>query len=473
MGRIVIIMSKESTLIKNTAIIGIGNLSTKILTFFLLPLYTTVLATDDYGIIDVLMTVSSLVIPFVSLEMSSGVFRFIINKHKSEDIEEVISTGFFAEVFGLVGMLIFLGFVNCFYKIPHIFVFVFYIISMSLMKFIGDTLRGLGNNVLYSTSNFLVTLISLLLNLILILFLEMKGEAILLAASIGNICGIIITIVCEKLWKYISFKKVKQNVFHDLLKYTLPLIPNTVSWWVVSASDRLLILIFLGASANGIYASANKIPGIYTTIFTVYSLAWTEAVARNNEDHSFISSVFYKSINIMIFMLMGIITCSSLFFEVLIGKDYIDSYWHILILLIAIFFSSCASLLGGIFAGKMESKSVMHTTIVGAIVNLAFNIVAIKFIGLYASSLSTAIAYFIVFLIRYIQCKKWYSLQLFKRKDMPVIILLLGVIAGYFIKIKILNTILVIIIICVFFILNKESVIVLLNNLKMKVKKNG
>lgn len=465
-------MSKESALIKNTAIIGIGNLSTKILTFFLLPLYTTVLATDDYGIIDVLMTVSSLAIPFVSLEMSSGVFRFIIKKHKREDIIKVISTGFFAEVFGLVCMFIILGLVNCFYKVPHVYVFALYITSMSLMKFVGDTLRGLGNNVLYSTSNFLVTLISLLMNLILILLLGMKGEAILIAASIGNICGTALIIIVQKLWKYISVRSIKRNVFHELLKYTLPLIPNTVSWWVVSASDRLLILIFLGASANGIYASANKIPGIYTTIFTVYSLAWTEAVARNTDDKSFISSVFYKSINIMIFMLMGIITCSSLFFDILIGEKYADSYWHILILLIAIFFSSCASLLGGIFAGKMESKSVMQTTVAGAIVNFAFNILAIKYIGLYASSISTAIAYFIVFIIRFKQCQKWYLLQLFKLKDLPVVILFMAVIVGYYMKIKVFNATLVVVIICVFIMLNKDDVTELLNKLKMKVKKN-
>lgn len=466
-------MSKESALIKNTAIIGVGSLSTKILTFLLLPLYTTVLATDDYGMIDVLMTISSLMIPFTSLEMNSGVFRFIIKKQKKEDITRIVSTGFFVEVFGLACTVIVLGIINCFYEIPHVFVFVLYITSMTLMKLVGDTLRGLGNNVLYSISNFLVTLISLLMNLILILLLEITGEAILIAASVGNICGMAMIIITGKLWRYISIREVDKNVFRELSKYTIPLIPNTVSWWVVSASDRLLILVFLGASANGIYASANKIPGIYTTIFAVYSLAWTETVARNNEDTSFVSSIFCKSINIMTFMLMGIITCSSLFFEVLIGKDYSDSYWHILILLIAIFFSSCASLLGGIFAGKMESKNVMQTTIIGAIANLALNLLTIKFIGLFASSISTAVAYFIVFLIRFKQCKKWYPLQLFKLKDWPVAILLIAVIVGYFIKIKLINAALIVMIVCVFIIVNKDIASKLLNKFKMNGRKNA
>ena len=70
------IKRSRKDLVKNTGIIAIGTLCSKIVSFFLLPLYTSVLTTDDFGTVDVLQTVASLALPFITLELSSAVFRF-------------------------------------------------------------------------------------------------------------------------------------------------------------------------------------------------------------------------------------------------------------------------------------------------------------------------------------------------------------------------------------------------------------
>lgn len=463
-------MDKSKALIKNTTIIGIGSLGTKVLTFLLLPMYTAVLSTEDYGMIDVLMTVSSLVIPFATLEMGSGIFRFIIGKGDHTDIQGTISTGMMTELLGMIVAVVVTFVINILHPIPHCSEFILYFVTMSLVQLLSNTVRGLGNNALYSVSNFTVTLVSLLLNLLFILALKMDGVSILIAASVGNICGSVLIVLGQKLWRYISFKQINKRVFVQMIKYTLPLVPNTVSWWVVSASDRLLILLFLGASANGIYAAANKIPGIYTTIFSVYSLAWTEAVARNMYDKSFISKTFQNSIRIMVYMLLGIITCSSIFFKLLIGTNYYDSYWHIFILLLAIFFSSCSSLLGGIFGAKFESKTVMITTLIGAIVNILINYIGIRFVGLYAASFSTLVAYFAVFIVRFSKCKKWYTLKLFCKEDLCLAVLFIIVACGYWLRISWLNAL---IIVCIMFLFIIQYRTLIKTIVKKKIQRKG
>lgn len=462
-------MSKEKTLIKNTAIIAIGSLSTKILTFLLLPLYTAVLTTEDYGIIDLLMTVSGLIIPFASLEMSSGVFRFIIDNNEVEERKAIISTAIIAELAGLTISIVVIFLFGIAYPIPYVNVFVFYMASMTLVRLVSDIARGFGDNVIYSFSNFVVTLVSLLLNLFFILVLGMKGESILLAASIGNICGMIIILFKEKVWVYFSLRSISKKVFKSITTYTIPLIPNTVFWWIVSASDRIIIVFFLGASANGIYAAANKIPGIYTTIFSVYSLAWTEAVARNVNDNEFVSTIFHKSLNVMMYMLLGMVTCASLFFHILIGYAYSESYWHVFILLLAIFFSSISSLLGGIFAGQMESKMVFQTTLIGAIANIIINVVFIRVCGLYAASLSTLVAYGIVFLLRYVKCKSWYNLKIFEKRDFIIGGLFAVAVVGYALSSRWINIILIPIIIGVFLYNNKDSLIGFFVSIKKRI----
>ena len=72
-------MREEKRLIKNTGIIAIGNLSTKLITFLLLPLYTSILSTSEYGTIDYIVSIASFCIPFVSLLLDSGAVRFLID----------------------------------------------------------------------------------------------------------------------------------------------------------------------------------------------------------------------------------------------------------------------------------------------------------------------------------------------------------------------------------------------------------
>ena len=76
-------MSREKSLVKNTAILAIGQLSSKIFTFLLLPVYTSMLTTEDFGTIDALLTIINLVLYFVTLQIENAVFRFVIENRNN------------------------------------------------------------------------------------------------------------------------------------------------------------------------------------------------------------------------------------------------------------------------------------------------------------------------------------------------------------------------------------------------------
>lgn len=461
-------MGKTKTLVKNTAIIGLGTLSTKALTFLLLPLYTNVLNPDNYGLIDVLMTISSLIVPFAALEMNSGVFRFLIGFEgkKNYSHEKIVSTGVAIEIIGLIIVLLISLIANLFFTIPHFIAVAVYIVSLAVSKFTLDSTRGIGDIVAYSVANLIITLFSLCLNVIFILAFKWGAVSILIATAIGNFSGSIFLLFKKKLYRYIRKRAIDKDAGKEMLRYTLPLISNTVSWWIVSASDRIIILGFIGATANGIYAAAHKIPGIYTTLFAVFCLAWTESVARNESDNAFVEKTVKISVNVMVYMLFGIIACSSLFFNALIGNEYSSCYWHILILLIATFFSSLSSLYGGIFSGKMDSKVIAYTTIIGAVINIIVNLGLINYIGLYAASISTTVSYIIISFIRGNQVKKWYKIKLFSMKDFVFIPLGTLCIAGYYFHNNIINVIVVVSIIICFILFNRDIVNVVFGKIK-------
>ena len=78
-------------LIKNTGILTISSFSTKILTFLMVPLYTSVLTTEEYGTYDLAVSTVSLLIPILSVNIVDGVMRYSMDSRY--DRADIFSIG--------------------------------------------------------------------------------------------------------------------------------------------------------------------------------------------------------------------------------------------------------------------------------------------------------------------------------------------------------------------------------------------
>ena len=82
-------MGRKKELIFNTIIIGIGKFSTQIVSVFLLPIYTSLLSTAEYGTYDLLYTISMFLIPMITLLMEESMFRFLIDSKSKEENSKI------------------------------------------------------------------------------------------------------------------------------------------------------------------------------------------------------------------------------------------------------------------------------------------------------------------------------------------------------------------------------------------------
>lgn len=466
-------MSREKNLAKNTAILAIGQLSSKIFTFLLLPVYTSLLSPDDFGTIDALQTVISLALYFVTLQIENAVFRFIIENrtNKENQISYVTSAG--VVLLAMAGTsTIVIGVINSLYMIPYVILVTLSLWTQSLYLFVSNLARGLGKNTDYSITSFVVTVSSLIINIVLIVGLKIGAVAILVALAFSNLIGFGWLFLRLHIWQLIKFSTVNKMKIQEMLRYSLPLIPNAISWWIANTSDRLIIICFLGTAFNGIYAAANKIPTIYTTIFTVFNTAWTESVslAINDSDRdTYINSMLNSGFKLFSFINMGIIVCVSVSFKWLIGEQYTEAYNHIFILLVAIFINSMCSLFGGVLGGLKNTKVIGWTTVVGAIVNAVINFSLIQSIGLYAASVSTLVSYLIIYIFRFSAVKKIVQIRISKKYLLQCGAMLLLVAGGYFYRKVIINSVVLIVLIVWGVYQNKSILIPLLSSIKSKV----
>lgn len=435
-------MSRETKLLKNTGIIAIGQLSSKLLSFLLLPLYTNLLLPDDFGVVDVLQTVISLVLYFATLQLESAVFRFIIEKRGNNKAQsEIISSALLIVIVtNILFTLLSFG-VNAFYPIPHIIPFILSFWGLSMSAILLSISRGRGNNTLYAIASFCITISFLLTNIVMIVLLKMGAVSILWSLTISNMVGASVIFFVERVYKLIHISDFSVYKSKEMLKYSLPLIPNAISWWVANASNRFIIALFLGSTYNGIYAAANKIPTIYLTLFNVFNLAWSESVivSINDKDRDkYINKILDRSYKLFSFVALGIICSIGLLFELLIGQNYYDAYYHIIILLIAIFFNSMCSMFGGVFTGFMDSKAISISTIIGAITNIIIDISLVKVCGLFSASISTLISYIVILLLRVKMCKKHMQIRISLGYSIQLIVVTAIVTICYLTKNKII-----------------------------------
>lgn len=468
-------MSKENALIKNTAIVTLGKICTQMISFFLLPLYTALLTTSEYGVVDLLNTLINLLVPILLIQVDQGVFRLIIdvrNQQKKEN--EYISAAWFFMLAQIVLYIIIFAFlypfINNEYKIFLGTNLVFYMINTLLLQ----VSRGLGDNMTYAVGSFITGSFTVILNVIFIVGFKLGAYGMLSAGMIANICCAAYVFIKLKLYQRIKWKYYHKDKLKEMIAYSLPLVPNVISWWIVESSDRILISMFLGLNSNGIYSAANKFSAVIVMVYGVFNLTWTESAALNIESDDrdeFFSGIFKVILQIFGCICLGVIALMPFVFPLMINTKFADAYNQIPILMLGTFFNILIQFLGGIYVAKKLAKEIAKTSFLAAIINIVVNVVLIKFIGLFAASLSTLCAYFVLFIYRFVDSRKFVHLKVDKRYIVSLIIAFTIIIFGYYLDSLIVHIMIALIAIIYAIVVNLNNVNYILGMIKQKLGK--
>lgn len=467
-------MNKNKELVKNTIIIFIGKFCTQFITLLLLPLYTHFLSTEDYGYIDLIQTYLTFFIPLILLKIDAGIFRFLIDARKSEEEKnKIITNGIFIMFVELIISTILFAVAVKIFSIKYSILIVMNLISLSVLTFLLQIVRGIGKNKQYSFSSIIAAIVTIVLNLIFLVGFHKNGKYVLIASLISNIICTIYLLIVNKILKNVKIKYIDKKLIKDLLKYSIPMIPNELSWWIVHVSDRTIISYALGVAANGIYSVSCKFSNILSSIFNIFNLSWQESAALHINDtdkDEFFSNVINKVFNLFICFCIGILACLPFVFELLIKDSYREAYKYVPILLLANIFSVLIGLIGSIYVAKKMTKEVAKTTMIAAIINLTIDIALIKVIGIYAAAISTLVSYMLLAIYRYIDVQKYVKVKIPIKNIVVNSIIFILVVVLYLYNNIALNVINLILCILYAIIVNKELLIEFKKVIGKKVK---
>lgn len=451
----------ESTkLLKSTLIYSIGTIGSKVISFLLVPILTFYLNKEELGTYDLLMTFILFLSPIISFQLSESIYRFIKSNPETSNYKLVISNAFILLILSIVVFeIIFIG-INFFLKYKYFLYFSICLITSVLFPVFQKIVRAFGNNKLFTAIGLFNSVLILLLNLFFLKFLNLGLVSLFISLIIANLLSIIIVIFNINFFKYFSIKYYSKGKLLELLKYSIPLIPNSISWWLINSSDKFLILLFLTINENGIYAISTKYPVILILINSIFILAFQDAklVETDNSKLEKEVGMFNKYIDFQFTCALILISCSKLLVLLTVSSEYLDSYKYMMFLFIAVIFSSLSSYLGVYLMRENNTTEILKSSLIGGVINILFVLIFIKFIGLYACSIGSIFGFYALYYLRYNYLNKKYKFKV-NNKKIAVYLLITLFTAFVFIYFdSIYINLLIILFFVLFFIRNKEII---------------
>ena len=398
--------TKRTTyLIKNLGILTISNFASKILVFLMVPLYTSVLTTEDYGKYDLAVSTANLLFPILTVNIIDAVMRFTMDKKYNNST--VISVGLYHSTLGIAiaGVaLVVLGVSDIWKAVDGLELYIFlYFLTHVIQAFLNQTAKGLERIRDMAVGGVISTIVMIAANVLFLIVFKLGLEGFFVANIVAQLIPSVYLFIKLKFYSYIKNLNVDKRLHKEMLGYCVPLIATSLGWWVNSTSDRYVVSFMCGVAANGLLSVSYKIPTILTAIQNIFTQAWQISAVKEYGEKD--TPVFYGNTFKIITLLMSL-ACSILILltrplaKILYANDFYNAWKFVPFLLVSTLFNCSSGLLGPILSAKKDSKAMMWSAVIGAGANIVLNILLVAIVGIQGATIATAICSFIIYYIR-------------------------------------------------------------------------
>lgn len=425
--------SRSSKFLKDLGIYAIGNLGSKIITFAMVPLYTFFVEdTAHFGYYDLCLTAIFLIMPFATLQLRDGAFRFLLETQDNERRDKIVTFVYRTLLSSFILCVIATAMLATFTSIDQLWYCLGLLLAMSLMEVISQVARGLGNNKAFVTAGILSATGIGVLSILLVAFLGMGIKGIFIANILARVvAAVYLELRLKIISTYFKFHITLSQVGRDMLRYSLPLLPGSLCWWLTGSSDRWFINHYLGLDVNGLYAVALRFNGIILTLATIFYQAWQETAIMqyNSSDRDkFFSKIFNSYIGILAIVLTVYTFTLKIFYPIIVDANYQESASYLYLMGIsAVIFALVAFFDMGYQCAK-DTPRTLPAIILAAIVNVVCNLLLVKHMGVYGAIATSIITHTVLLLYRLHDMKRYFKLSFYPTTSLAVAVMALGII---------------------------------------------
>lgn len=407
---------RSKYLFKNLGILTISNFASKILVFLLVPLYTSVLSTTDYGTYDLVVSTASLLYPILTVNIADAVMRFCMDKACSKEEISSIAIKYVLLSICVVGLVLFgLHWFNLLPNFVEIKFYAFlYYASYVLNQFFIQFAKGLEKVKDMGIAGTLGTIVMLGANVLFLHVLNTGLSGFFVANILAQAVPVLYYFFRLKFWRFIKSFILNKQLEKQMLAYCVPLICTVLGWWVNSTADRYIVTFMCGVAANGILSVAYKIPSIINTLQGILIQAWQISAIKEFGEKDvarFYGKTFSYLNVIMSGACSGLIILSKPLAQILYANDFYEAWQYVPFLLISSVLNCASGFIGPILSAKKDSKNMAISAIYGAGANVVMNIIFVYLIGVQGATIATVISSWVIYYFRKCAVKNEFEVE--------------------------------------------------------------
>ena len=388
---------KYSKLAGNTLIFAISSFSSKLLTLIVQPFLTYAMAEiSDLGLSKILSQYANLLIPFVSMGMSNAIIRFGLDKGNSE--KQVFTNGLLT-ILGGFGILVLCWPIAQF--LPDMaqygLLIYIYVLMSCLRTLCTQFVRSRQWNKLVAVDGVLCTVATMAFYALYLVGFHWGANGYLLAIISGDLVSVLFLCLTGKLWNFVELKGLNKDLWKQMLRFSLPMIPAQISFWVINASD----LFFVREMCNGLDGhSGDAWSGILTTLGLIFYDAWQlSAVTEEDGRARFFTKIFRTYSSVLFCCAAGIIWLCRPVMHIMKANYYYA--WHFVPFLTLASTCSCYNqFLNSVYVVNKKSSHSLWTMLSGAVSNCIMNYFFIKWWGPIGATYASFLGLGLVFTLR-------------------------------------------------------------------------
>ena len=394
--------SRYTRLLTNTAVFTAGKLLSKLLTFFMIGLYTACLTEAEFGTAELVTGVANLLIPLACVGISEGIFRSAAAR--DGDKEAFFTNGLF--VYG-VGSVVFLCLMPLMALIPRfadtVWLIAVYVVVANLHTVVSQYLCAIGRTKLFAGQGIINTALVIGLNILFLPILDFGVEGYVASTILADLLTTVFLILVTRLWRAVKPRSISRKTITTMLKFCLPLVPTTIFWWITGVSDRYMVDMICSPELNGLYTAAYKVPNLLIYAISIFDSAWKLSVSA--EDDPKARAAFYSKVwrayTTLAFIGGGcLILVSHLCARVLFAAEFEAAWVYIPTLTFATVFTALCTFLGSVYFASKKTTGSMLTALAGAVLNVGLNLLLIPEFEAMGASVATFASYLVVCVLR-------------------------------------------------------------------------
>ena len=434
------------SLIKNISIYATGDLLNKVAQFLLLPLYTNLLLPVDYGTLELIYLVGSILVIINGLLVQNAYARFYFDTDNSNERKTIFSTCLFfiiiCSLFSLATGLIYSNSISNFifgssdYSIYIILIGVSSLLSA--ISWIPDKYLIVREKATVYVS---INVIDVIATLFITIYLVVISELGILGILLGQICGRSIRLTLLLIFSFheIQFSFSVHRI-KEMISFSIYLIPAEISALVAYMSNRVFIQNYTDLTQVGIFSLGFKIASIIPILITgPIKKAFRPYIFSLIKKPDHLKETFSNFIRYYFIAITSFSFILSLFSKELLlliaNERYSNSYSVIFPLSISYIIIGYAGLIAILISITKNTKIIGLAWIIGAIVNLILNYLLVPVYGIIGATYATILTFLTILIIYICYQRKNYPINI----DYNKFALLLIVVSVFYYGIEIIN----------------------------------